>query len=119
MKQKERQALLCREAFIEGKGAITVNVNWFKEPEHVVYVEAERFLPEFSRKVKLPDLPAQVEAFRAQPAPEGKNIRTGMKGTSLKLFVPDLVFEEKLDMGDTVWVYLGQTHVSYCLYWKQ
>ena len=42
-----------------------------------------------------------------------------MKGTSLKLFVPDLVFEEKLDMGDTVWVYLGQTHVSYCLYWKQ
>ena len=96
-----------------------MNVNWFKEPEHVVYVEAERFLPEFSRKVKLPDLPAQVEAFRVQPAPEGKNIRTGMKGTSLKLFVHDLVFEEKLDMGDTVWVYLGQTHVSYCLYWKQ
>ena len=61
---------------MEGKGAITVNVNWFKEPEHVVYVEAERFLPEFSRKVKLPDLPAQVEAFRAQPTPEGKNIRT-------------------------------------------
>ena len=30
-----------------------------------------------------------------------------------------MVFEEKLDMGDTVWVYLGQTHVSYCLYWKQ
>ena len=96
-----------------------MNVNWFKEPEHVVYVEAERFLPEFSRKVKLPDLPAQVEAFRVQPAPEGKNIRSDMKGTSLKLFVPDLVFEEKLDMGDTVWVYLGQTHVSYCLYWKQ
>ncbi|MEG2678388.1 MAG: hypothetical protein RR949_00530, partial [Oscillospiraceae bacterium] len=87
-----------------------MNISWFQEPEHVVYMQAEEFLPKLSREVKLPDLPARVEEFRRHPTPEGANIRTGMKGTSLKLFIPNLVFEEKLDMGDSVWVYLGETH---------
>ncbi len=96
-----------------------MNVRWFQEPEHVSYVEAETFLPKFAREVKLPSLPGIVEEFRQHPTPEGVNVKTGMRGTSLKLFIPDLTFEERLDMGDTVWIFMGETHVCYCVYWKR
>ena len=35
----------------------------------------------------------------------------------MKLFIPDLVFDEHLDMGETVWLYMGEMNECYALFW--
>ena len=46
----------------------------------------------------------------------------GKKRTTVKLFIPDLYFadkSEKLPMGDTVWVYMGEYYPCHCVYWPR
>ena len=44
-------------------------------------------------------------------------ILKGTKRAALKLFIPDMVFDKHIDMGETVWVYIGEMYPAYCLYW--
>jgi hypothetical protein len=30
-----------------------------------------------------------------------------------------MYFEDKIEMGDTVWAYMGENYECYCLYWKE
>ena len=95
-----------------------MNIAWFKNPNHVVYTEVENFVGAYERVLGVSRLREQIEAFRAAPSPEGLHIK-GKKRTTILLFIPDLVFEEKLDMGDTVWAYFGEHHECYCIYWPR
>ena len=61
------------------------------------------------------DLAQRVEAFRKEPSPEGENIK-GRKRTTLKLMIPNLTFSEPVDMGENVWIYMGDLCPAYCLY---
>ena len=95
-----------------------MNVNWFKNPDHVVYAPVEEFAGNFGKETGIHNLREELDAFRADPTPEGKNLK-GIKRTSLKLMVPNMVFDEKIDMGNSVWVYMGENYEAYCLYWPQ
>ena len=77
-----------------------MNVAWFKNPDHVAYCKEEEILPKLSRK---------------EPSPEGENIK-GRKRTTLKLMIPNLTFSEPVDMGENVWIYMGDLCPAYCLY---
>ncbi len=95
-----------------------MNVNWFKNSENVVYADAEKFMCNFAKEMGISDLREQIEEFQRKPSPLGKNI-SGTKRTSLKLMIPELMFQEHLEMGENVWIYLGETHPCYCLYWPE
>lgn len=103
-----------------GWGKVTMNINWFKNPDNVVYADQQEFLPRFSKEIGVSNLAEEVEEFLKNPSAEGKLLH-GKKRTSLKLIIPDLLFQERLEMGENVWIYLGENHVSYCLYtpWQE
>ena len=92
-----------------------MNVAWFKNPDHVAYCKEEEILPKLSRELGINDLAQRVEAFRKEPSPEGENIK-GRKRTTLKLMIPNLTFSEPVDMGENVWIYMGDLCPAYCLY---
>lgn len=92
-----------------------INRRWFQNPEHVVYAREDEIISRLSRELGISDLRQRVEAFRQEPVPEGTNIR-GQKRTTLKLMIPNLLFEEPIEMGDSVWIYMGEICPAYCLY---
>lgn len=92
-----------------------MNVAWFKNPDHVAYFKEEEILLKLSRELGINDLAQRVEAFRKEPSPEGENIK-GRKRTTLKLMIPNLTFSEPVDMGENVWIYMGDLCPAYCLY---
>ena len=84
----------------------------------MAYVEANDFAGNFGKESGIPDLKEKIEAFRKNPVAEGVDIR-GTKRTCLKLFIRDMMFDKHLDMGDSVWVFSGETYPAYCLYWNE
>ena len=92
-----------------------MNVAWFKNPDHVAYCKEEEILPKLSRELGINDLAQGGEGVRREPSPEGENIK-GRKRTTLKLMIPNLTFSEPVDMGENVWIYMGDLCPAYCLY---
>lgn len=92
-----------------------MNINWFKDEENVVYCKEDEVLPRLTKELGIPDLARKVAQFRAEPTAEGMNVK-GLKRTTLKLFVPDLTFPEHIEMGENVWLYMGELCPAYCLY---
>ena len=95
-----------------------MNVNWFKDPDHVVYATVEQFADNFGTETGIPDLKEKLTAFHEDPEFVEENLK-GMKRTYLKVFIPNKVFKEPIDMGDTIWVYMGENYECYCIYWPQ
>ena len=92
-----------------------VGVNWLKNPNHVVYGRPEELLPRLSRDLGIPDLAERVDAFQRRPAPEGIK-KKKKKRTTLKLFIPNLLFSQPIEMGENVWIYTGELNPAYCLF---
>ena len=92
-----------------------VGVNWLQNPNHVVYGRPEELLPRLSRDLGSPDLAERVDACQRRPAPAGFNIK-GKKRTTLKLFIPNLLFSQPIEMGENVWIYTGELNPAYCLF---
>jgi len=90
-----------------------MNINWFKDPNNIIYMNIDDFSSSFKRELNMFDLKKQIEEFRANPSPMGKVIRSSQ--TSIKLFIPKLSFQEPLENEENVWVYFGKNHPSYCL----
>lgn len=93
-----------------------MNIRWFKNPDNISYVDAEKFIPNFARETGIGDLREKIEDFMKNPVAEGKVIN-GKKRTSLRMLIPDLMFDKHLEMGENVWIYLGEHNPCYCLYW--
>ncbi|NLD20632.1 MAG: hypothetical protein GX663_10400 [Clostridiales bacterium] len=94
---------------------------WFQDQDNVVYADVEEFAGNFGKETGVENFRDKLDAFRANPVKEGILLK-GRKRTTLKLFIPNMYFEnkkEKLDMGDTVWVYLGEYYPCYCVYWPE
>lgn len=79
-----------------------MNRAWFENPDHVVYVVKDEVIPRLSRELGVSDLAQRVENFRKAP--------------TLKLMIPNLVFPEPIEMGENVWIYMGELCPAYCLY---
>lgn len=92
-----------------------MNVNWFKNPDHLVYIDSKTGLPELEKTMEIEKLSAAVKAFREAPVKEGITLR-GKKRTSVKLFIPDLTFGEHIEMGENVWLYMGEMSECYVIF---
>lgn len=93
-----------------------MRVEWFENPDNVAYVKIEDFAENFGKETGISGLREKIEAFRANPKAEGE-VLIGKKRSALKLFIPDMVFDKHIDMGESVWVYIGEMYPAYCLYW--
>lgn len=92
-----------------------LNLTWIKNPDHVSYCKENEVLPRLARELGIADLAQQVEEFRTHPTAEGVNLK-GKKRTTLKLFIPNLTFTEPVEMGENVWIYMGELCPAYCLF---
>ena len=92
-----------------------LNLTWIKNPDHVSYCKENEVLPRLARELGIADLAQQVEEFRTHPTAEGVNLK-GKKRTTLKLVIPNLTFPEPVEMGENVWIYMGELCPAYCLF---
>lgn len=92
-----------------------MNLSWFKNPDNIVYADADTFVNNFEKETGIENLKAQLTAFHANPTKEGLQLK-GNKRTSIRAFIPDLVFDEHIEMGDKVWIYMGENYECYCLH---
>ena len=92
-----------------------LNLTWIKNPDHVSYCKENEVLPRLARERRHRRLAQQVEEFRTHPTAEGVNLK-GKKRTTLKLFIPNLTFPEPVEMGENVWIYMGELCPAYCLF---
>lgn len=98
-----------------------LNFEWLKNQDHIVYMNVEEFSERFAKEIKIDGLRQKLEDFKKSPVKEGVLLK-GNKRSTCKLFIPDLYFEdkeEKLDMGDSVWVYMGDLYPCYSVYWPR
>ena len=95
-----------------------MNINWFKNPDNVVYTTVDQFADNFGKETGIDHLGEEIRKFAADPDSVEKNLK-GKKRTSLKLMIPNKIFDEKLEMGDDVWVYMGENYECYCIYEDQ
>ncbi|MBQ1475690.1 MAG: hypothetical protein IIZ21_00230 [Firmicutes bacterium] len=95
-----------------------MTLEWFKNPDHVVYVEKEKFVDNFAKETGIPNLRKEIDEFEERPTAEGKIVK-GTRRTSLRLLVPNMMFGGDMDMGDNVWIYLGEYYPAYCIYEDQ
>ncbi|MPN01095.1 hypothetical protein SDC9_148298 [bioreactor metagenome] len=92
-----------------------MNVNWFKNQDNVVYASTQEFVSNFEKETGISNLVEKIQEFKNAPSAEGITV-IGKKRTSIKLLIPNLTFKEKIEMGENVWVYMGENYESYCLY---
>lgn len=93
-----------------------MNITWFKNPDNIIYAPVDEFAGNFGKETGIDHLREKIEDFKNNPVAEGVTLK-GIKRTSLRLIIPNMIFKEKIDMGDTVWVYMGEMYEAYCLYW--
>lgn len=92
-----------------------LTLNWLKDEENVVYGREEEIVPALAKDLMIPDLMEKIECFRRSPVKEGVILKGGRR-SSVRLFTPDLYFGRSLDMGENVWLYLGEMSPAYCIY---
>ena len=92
----------------------------FKNPDKIVYADINEFADNFGKETGISDLREKIEAFKANPTKDGEVLK-GTKRTAVRLLIPNLYFEgeENIEMGETVWVYLGELYEIYFLYWPE
>ena len=92
-----------------------LTLNWLKDENNVVYAKEQDIVPILAKDLKIPDLAERIECFREEPVQEGVIIKGGRR-SSVKLFIPDMYFGEHIDMGESIWLYLGEMYPAYCIY---
>ena len=97
-----------------------LTLNWLKDEENVVYGPEDELIFQLAGDLMIPDLKDAVERFRRAPVKEGVILKGGRR-SSVKLFIPDLYFGQHIDMGENVWLYLGEMSPAYCAFrpWEE
>ena len=93
-----------------------MHINWFKDENHLVYINGATQLAELERTLHFPGLEEAANALRQHPTAEGFTIK-GPKRTSGRLFVPDLTFGQHIEMGENIFFYMGEMQECYVIYW--
>ena len=92
-----------------------MNINWFKDPDNLVYINAEKDLVKLEARMRLPGLTEAAAKLHTTPIPEGYSIKG--RRTMARLFIPDLVFPEHIEMGENIFLYFGEMTECYVIYW--
>lgn len=95
-----------------------MNLLWLQDPDNLVYVNAEKDLPMLERRLRLPGLAEAAQVLRQAPTREGLTLK-GPRRTSARLFIPDLLYGRHIEMGENIFVFLGEMSECYVLYWSQ
>ena len=88
-----------------------MRINWFKDENHLVYINGATQLAELERTLHFPGLEEAANELRQHPTAEGFTIK-GPKRTSGRLFVPDLTFGEHIEMGENIFFYICLLYTS-------
>ena len=100
----------------KSQGERIMRINWFKDENHLVYINGATQLAELERTLHFPGLEEAANELRQHPTAEGFTIK-GPKRTSGRLFVPDLTFGEHIEMGENIFFYMGEMQECYVIYW--
>ena len=68
------------------------------------------------RQLKFPGLVEAATKLHEEPNSEGYSIK-GVRRTMARLFIPDRVFDEHIEMGENVFLYLGEMNECYVIFW--
>ena len=77
-----------------------LTLSYLKDVENVVYGPEKEIVPQLAADLLIPNLDEAVEGFRRSPVKEGLILKGGRR-SSVKLFIPDLYFDQHIDMGRT------------------
>ena len=93
-----------------------MRINWFKDENHLVYINGATQLAELEKALHFPGLEEAANELRQHPTAEGFTIK-GPRRTSGRLFVPDMTFGEHIEMGENIFFYMGEMQECYVIYW--
>jgi Zn-finger protein len=91
-----------------------MNINWLKDPKNIVKMDVSDFIEMFKRELASVNLAGKIEEFLNNPEPEGKMVLAGNR-ISMRIFKPNLLFDELLENGDDIWVSFGMNRPYFCL----
>ena len=92
-----------------------LKLDWLKDGNNVAYVDASEFIDNFEKEAGISKLRQAIEEFVANPTADGKTV-TGTKRTAVKIFIPDVSFDEHIEMGENPWLFMGEHYPAYCIY---
>ena len=93
-----------------------MNINWFRNEDNLVYVDADKDLATLEKQLQLPGLQEAAETLRDHPTAEGLSLK-GVRRTMARLFIPDLTFGEHIEMGENIFLFRGEMQECYVIYW--
>lgn len=91
-----------------------MKLEWFENADNMVYGNLDKLTDTLVRQTGQSQWRSQIEDFKENPTKDGLSLKLG-EMTALFLFIPNLVFEKKLKLGNHVWVYFSETQECYCL----
>ena len=92
-----------------------LRIGWLENPDNIVYADLEEFADNFGNEVGISNLKQEIINFREHPTTEGVVLK-GKKRSALKFFIPDMLFDKHIEMGENVCVFIGETYPAYCIY---
>lgn len=92
-----------------------MNIEWFKDPNNLAYIDGTAPMDKYAKIFRMPNLKEEIEKFRKNPIKEGITLY-GEKRTSVKVFIPDLLFDEHIEMGENIFIYSGVINPCYVFY---
>lgn len=92
-----------------------LNISWFKEEDNLIYVDGLKPLDFLAKEFRIKNFEEELLSFKANPTKEGKTVY-GEKRSSVKFFIPDLTFDEHIEMGENIFVYSGVLNPCYVIY---
>ncbi len=93
-----------------------MNINWFRDENNLVYINAEKDLHRLEVQLQLPGLEEAATELHLHPTAEGLTLK-GARRTTARLFIPDLLFGKHIEMGENVFLYRGDMVECYVIYW--
>ena len=93
-----------------------MNIHWFCNEDNLIYINAEKDLRRLEVQLQLPGLQEAAENLRNNPTAEGLTLR-GPRRTTARLFIPDLLFDRHIEMGENIFLYRGDMTECYVIYW--
>lgn len=93
-----------------------MNIQWLQDQDNLVYINAEKDLHRLEVQLQLPGLEEAATELHNNPTAEGLTLK-GPRRTTARLFIPDLLYGKKIEMGENIFLYRGDMVECYVIYW--
>ena len=93
-----------------------MNIQWLQDQDNLVYINAEKDLHRLEVQLQLPGLVEAATKLHNNPTAEGLTLK-GPRRTTARLFIPDLLYGKKIEMGENIFLYRGDMVECYVIYW--